>query len=320
VSSEIGSSKSLVRELEGHRAGRKVKSDGREIELGRGIQLLVFTPGGERLLSAGSDHRIRVWDVATGKCLHVLEAKSAQDAQGIAVSPDGKLAVSGHGGWGGVLVWDLEKGALVEQLIENEMFVSAVAFSKDGSKFFATKRGATLWIWETATRKNVQAPKDSDAGNSGLAAFVPGATAWVAAPQSKRQPVLYAVPGRKKLAELPKHEHVIRSIAVSPDGKRFASGGDSGELKVSSIPDGAPVRELKLESRRPASIDSMSFSPDGSRLALSHDDARVVDLASGKDLWSEDAGTSLQVAFSPDGKLLAVGNYEGVIFLVRAPA
>ncbi len=59
---------------------------------------LAFSPDGQRIVSAGGDHRIRVWDLASRE--EVGEARlSTAWARGMALSPDGqRLAVAGDDG------------------------------------------------------------------------------------------------------------------------------------------------------------------------------------------------------------------------------
>ena len=57
------------------------------------VQSVSFSPDGRRVLSAGSDHTVRLWDVATGQELRKLEGHRDQ-VWSVTFSRDGRLAVS----------------------------------------------------------------------------------------------------------------------------------------------------------------------------------------------------------------------------------
>ena len=50
-------------------------------------------PDGRRVVSASDDETLKVWDMATGKCVATLERHSSY-VFGVAVSPDGRHVVS----------------------------------------------------------------------------------------------------------------------------------------------------------------------------------------------------------------------------------
>lgn len=62
----------------------------------RGITALSFLPGDQQIVSGASDKSLRLWDVATGKQLAVLTAKTNR-FNTLAVSPDGKHVYTGGG-------------------------------------------------------------------------------------------------------------------------------------------------------------------------------------------------------------------------------
>jgi WD40 repeat protein len=125
------------------------------------------------------------------------------------------------------------------------------------------------------------------------------------------------------------HAKWIRKVAATPDGSRIASVADDMVAKVWDATTGKVVHELKgHKSRTPQDFPSMlyacAFSPDGKLLATGDKVGHVVvwDVETGKSLATLDAPTMYtwdpvqrlhsiggvrSVAFSPDGKLLAVG-------------
>jgi WD40 repeat protein/serine/threonine protein kinase len=116
------------------------------------------------------------------------------------------------------------------------------------------------------------------------------------------------------LAHLWRHESSVNDIALSPDGKVLASGGNDGLLRLWAMKDGKPVI-VPIEHGTP--IASVSFSPDGREiLALSLDGSAK--------LWQWDptvssrmAGQGLAIArFLPDGKSILIVNKSGGMTVV----
>ena len=121
---------------------------------------------------------------------------------------------------------------------------------------------------------------------------------------------------------------VIRALAVSPDGKLLASAGDEPSLQLWDVATAKPG--LKLSGHTDW-VAALAFSPDGKTLASGGYDGTVKlwDAAAGKKLVDVPVKAAtvakqpppadnaiLGLAFSPDGKTLAVGGTDTLIHLI----
>ena len=108
----------------------------------------------------------------------------------------------------------------------------------------------------------------------------------------------------------------MTALALSPDGKRLASGGED---RTVTIWDWASHKRLASTGRHCNRILSVAFSPDGTTLATAA-------LSSGVGLWNTttgrpvltgqpSAGVPMCVALSPDRRTVAVGHSDGGIRL-----
>lgn len=78
----------------------------------RGVKRVVFSPSGRWLLTAGYDHRIKIWDVKTGKLAKELPAFRYQWERTLAWTPDEQQVLSGS--FGNVYAeWDVEQERLL---------------------------------------------------------------------------------------------------------------------------------------------------------------------------------------------------------------
>ena len=100
----------------------------------------------------------------------------------------------------------------------------------------------------------------------------------------------------------------LYALAISPDGKLAATGGEDGVILIRELGTGRKLLELKLGK----AILALAYAPDGQSLAAGCEGSHVhLWTVRGHELTASRTlacrGNVLAVAFSPSGKWLAAG-------------
>jgi WD40 repeat protein len=195
--------------------------------------------------------------------------------------PSGKYAFSGAED-NFVTRWDLSNGAPT-QMAGHESWVRAIAFTSNGQTVFSGGYDGKILSWSTTA--------------------------------DKPEPVLNFVA----------HDGWVRALAVSPDGSKLASCGNDKLVKIWDVKEGKLLQEL---AGHESHVYNVAFHPsDGSAVSCDlKGNLKQWDLAAGKatrDLsaaalykydtqFRADIGGARSIAFSRDGKQLAIGGITNV--------
>jgi WD40 repeat protein/tRNA A-37 threonylcarbamoyl transferase component Bud32 len=235
-----------------------------------------------------------------------------------AFSPDGKLLAAG--GCDGTVrlrvmadLGSVHRPPALEQRPGGR--VTALAFSRDGSRLAAGRQDHGLTVWEVATGRILAHYTDQD----GPVVFVDFCLDGKALVGCEGTTVLWTrpldQPGPRRL--LPGVESQINSVCLSSDGRLLAAAARIQPVIIWNLSAGTKERSYLANNR---SVDQVEFTPDNKSLILGCKDRqiRVWRFLDTPDLKRSLAGHQKEawaLTFSPDGSLLASGSDDHTIKL-----
>src|SRR5579883_353175 len=240
----------VVRTLEGHKGA---------------IWCVAFSPDSKLLASASWDNTVKIWNPETGELIRTFSEHTGK-VQGVAFSPDGKRVASA-GMDAIVRIWDVETGKVIVRC-ESFLPVGPVAFSPDGKRLASGSTDHSVTMWDAMTGKRLYLLTGHAGAVPGLS-FNREGTRLVTASWDYTLKIWDVDPKgdasrNRDLLTLKGHTDQVNGVAFSRDGLRIAS---AGEDKTVRIWDATAGKELPPHLLHRGTVWSVSFSPDGKRLA-----------------------------------------------------
>jgi WD40 repeat protein len=281
---------------------------------------VAFSPDSRKLATACGDGFARIYEVPGGRLL-TQTAVQEKNIWRVRFSPDGKFlaTASGDSASSSVKIWNSETGAEVRALVGHTARVRAIDFSPDGKTIATGSQDGTVRIWNTETgaelkqftfKSEIRQLETQDLRFSRDGTKLLSATNDYA--------LMTEIASGKTLFKIDDLPAWI-SIALSPDGSRFAFGATTTQIRIYETNTGKMLSEIKEHTGK---INNLAFSPDGKFLLSASSDRTIR-------FFETDSGTEVQnlrvhfadawsVDFSADGKFIATAGTDFKAFLFDA--
>jgi WD40 repeat protein/DNA-binding SARP family transcriptional activator len=286
-----------------------------------------FTPDGRMLVTTGRDGRLLAWDVEDGTIAHRFAGHTGP-IDGLDLTTDGRTLLTASVDTRAIL-WDLagdrrlDRRFPVGRRFAVDHTPRGIAVSPDGHTLALTHSDGAVDLIDTRTLRR-RATIHAIDGHAASVAFSPDGR-LLAVTGKRGQLTLWNARTLAPAGELTGLGNDSQAVAFSPDSKLVAAA----EAMVSAeafFDEDQPLRVWDVRQRAltafraRTSANLIAFSPNGRLIAAANQsrgtdirDARTGTLVKrlGPGDRSGEGEFSRSVAFSPDGDLLFVGQYNG---------
>ena len=276
-----------------------------------------FSPDGSEVVTADSDGKVRVYNLATFKAVMTLDAGEA-NAWRVAFSPHGKRIVAGYSS-GRARVWDVSTRLQLTLLAGSASGVQAAQFNADGSQVVTASDDGTIRVWHSQPRElQTEFASSSSRGTPnpvGLAGYI--SNSRILTLDGSGRLSVFTASGEQQAVISP--GTAVVSAASNRAGTEIVTADSDGTVDLWHAL-GSNYTQIPLPS--PIHLNgagSVAMSPDGSRIAIvtppDFTTTQVRSTQTGQLLLTlADAPHAISVVvFSPSGRQILTGDINGQV-------
>lgn len=223
------------------------------------INTLAISPGGQTLVSGGSDNTLKIWDLQTNRLQQTLEGHTSF-VNAVTVSPDGQAIVSGSADKT-IRIWNTQTGAIEQTLRGHTSFVNTVIVSHTGQTVVSGGADGEIKIWNFQTGELLTTIAEHSSAINALALSRDGR--WVISGDANGAVRSWDISTGKAEQTFEGHTSPVNSLLVSLDGQRLISGAADGMIQVWEMGTAEELLSLKEHS---GAVNMLQLNDDGHTL------------------------------------------------------
>lgn len=293
---------------------------------------IAYSPDGNVLAVGGSDKSIYLFDVATQALIKTLVGHTTPITS-VAFSPDGRTLLSSSED-PVMKVWNWNTGAFLRDVKseEDNFGVLKVLFSGDGKHLLTRSSRVEFRLWDAVTWKlvrNFKTKEGYESGGGGMTLGYEGVPVTSAMFSRDGKKIFTShVDGTLRTWNVNQGNQIdkirigeaLPFFQISSDEKTILAAtekNDEIQIKLVDAKNGKII--TNFDDEETSYVEDLSISPDGKHFATTDvsGDVMLWDIKQLKPIRELDIGFSGDdaVAFSPDGKTLAVGGRNQNLFM-----
>ncbi|NET24944.1 WD40 repeat domain-containing protein [Okeania sp. SIO1I7] len=273
------------------------------------IDSITFSPDNQKIASSSRDRNIKIWDIATGKCIDTLNSPDNQTVKKIVFNLDGSQ-LFGYSEKQ-IISWNLETGNS-DILIESESRISALSLSpQTGLLIFGCENGV-VYLWDINTKTVI----NSFNTNSGviLSVKIIDSNQILASSLENKTVKIWDVHNCKCLNIFKSQSYHISLIDISINGENLATGSGEKIVKVWNIQTGLFLQSLEGHL---SEINAITFSSKNILATASVDrTVKIWDITTGKCLKTLQGRADFvhSVVFTNKSQIIVSGSQHTIKF------
>lgn len=283
------------------------------------VRAALFADDGRKLVSAGRDAQVRVFDVPTGRLLHRFDHR--EPVHSLAISPDGKtLATGGRA----VRLWDIETGENVGMLTGHLAAIRGLVYSPDGKTLFSAGEDRIIRFWDAVGHVELKSLPPQEKPIHGIT-LSPDGTVLASAsgnyhsPEESGQVKLWDATTGDEMSTLPDYSTGYCSVAFTEDGRTLLFSDATGRIRLWNMEKNQLAGEMTCERR----ANAIALITPGNLLAVGGwpGTISIWNLSTKKRLAVYEGHNHLVhfLASSPDGTAIASAGADDTLKLWATP-